>query len=600
MQIPRCAILLYLLAGLLASFMVFLEYQLGGEVAALSRPEPRATMWHVYQVHHYTSRLADRASDREPDAETLSRDVEVLLAQVDAVKGYGVAELHERDWKELRSTLARVEEASLLALGDMARTPAGSGARSLAAANAAQAFRELAPVIRRLSIETEHAINRRIDEHRGRLARLFQGTVLALALLVGTLAYAHWRMLALQSAQEELQQKRRVADEANLAKSRFLGAASHELRQPVHALNLYVNMLAASPGLPEHARVLAKNAQLCGQAADDMFRSLLDWSRLEAATWPVEVEEFPVGCVLDAARLQFTPQARIKGLQLRIYDTAALARSDPRMVERIVHNFVSNAVRYSTQGRIVVGCRRRPGGMLRIAVHDTGPGIPPDQHDAIFREFYQVSRTQPDAVRGPGLGLGLATAKRLAALLDVRIVVSSVPGKGSMFAIDVPEVPLDTAEIGLQPAHSPATASPAYRQASDPSMHPALNGMLVLVIDNEATICQAMGHQLAQWGCEAITATSLHEAFVRLGHRQRPPDLVICDYWLGEGVTGLQAIRQTCQEFGVGIPALLITGDTSPARLREIKDSGTLVLLKPFSAEELREAVLRLRNPSSA
>lgn len=228
--------------------------------------------------------------------------------------------------------------------------------------------------------------------------------------------------------------QKEAAEEASIAKSRFLAAASHDLRQPMHAIMLYLGTLGGLE-LPAQARALLGKTRQCCHTMDEMFRALLDVSRLEARTTQPQLSVFAVAQVYERVRAQFEPQARAKGLTLKVARCNATAYSDPEMVERILRNFVSNAVRHTERGKILLGCRRR-GDRLQLAVYDTGPGIPADKQRAVFEEFYKLDPPAPD--RGRGLGLGLSIVERLAKLLGAPVTLVSTLGRGSMFAVDVP------------------------------------------------------------------------------------------------------------------------------------------------------------------
>ena len=232
---------------------------------------------------------------------------------------------------------------------------------------------------------------------------------------------------------DELRKQKQIADAAGLSKTRLLAAASHDLRQPLYALNLYLGSLAATD-MPLASLQLVSRARQCGQALDEMFTSLLDLSRLDASTVIPVPSAFPVSELMERIRIEFEPLAREKGLSFRVVGSSADVYSDVEMVERIVRNLVSNALKYTRKGKVLVGCRRK-GDFLRLEVRDTGIGIPDDKKDVIFEEFVELR--QPEAGRSPGMGLGLTIVSRLARLLDIPLTLESNAG-GSMFAIDLP------------------------------------------------------------------------------------------------------------------------------------------------------------------
>ena len=376
--------------------------------------------------------------------------------------------------------------------------------------------------------------------------------------------------------EEKVDERTHELDLANQAKSRFLAAASHDLRQPMHALNLYLGALAGHD-LPQAARPVLANVRHCAQTMDEMFRALLDISRLDASVVQASSEVFPITALLDRIRMEFEPQAQAKGLQLRVVPSAALVRSDPALLGRILSNLVSNAVRYTVRGKILVGCRRVQD-RLRLAVHDTGPGIARSQQRVVFEEFYQVDNPARD--RAQGLGLGLAIVKRLAHLLDLRLALQSEPGRGSCFAIHIPVVTEGGAARGETPA----------RQAAGSD----LRGALIVVVDDEQPILDAMQMLLEQWGCVVIAATSREQALARACAGDRVPDAIACDYRLRAETDGIDVITALRGEFNLDIPAVLITGDTAPQQIRQIEASGLRVLHKPLQEHELRQALSEL------
>jgi len=368
-----------------------------------------------------------------------------------------------------------------------------------------------------------------------------------------------------------------AARSANLAKSRFLAAASHDLRQPMHALSLYLGGLAGLD-LSGQAKATLANAAQCAQTMDGMFRALLDISRLDAGAVQPELRDFPVAPLLERIRVEFEPQVRAKGLALRVVPSAAWVRGDSALLDRVLRNLMANAVRYTHQGKILIGCRRRAGA-LGIGVYDTGIGIPPGEQRLVFEEFYQVGNKERD--RSKGMGLGLAIVDRLAKLMQAKILLASQPGRGSAFGVELPLASPGEAAPGLA---APRAAGPRRSFA----------GSLVAVIDDEEMILNATRSLLEQWDCTVVTAASGRKAMEQLSTSPRAPDAIVCDYRLRGGESGLSVIDALRHEFNEDIPALLITGDTGPERLREIEASGLSVLHKPVQEQVLRDALGRL------
>ncbi|MEC5384647.1 ATP-binding protein [Uliginosibacterium sp. H3] len=372
--------------------------------------------------------------------------------------------------------------------------------------------------------------------------------------------------------------EKETAETANQAKSRFLAAASHDLRQPMHALNLYLGSLDGLD-LSNTARAMVRNVRMCAGTMDEMFRALLDVSRLDAQAVTPELVSFPVASILDRIRGEFGPQAMAKGLKLRVVPCSAFVHSDIALSERVLRNFVHNAVRYTESGTILVGCRRH-GDRLQLCVHDTGIGIAGHEQRRIFEEFYQTGNRERD--RSKGLGLGLAIVKRLATLLEAPVTVRSQPGRGSVFAFELPRVE-------AEPTHVPdAGFSTMIRQAGD------VAGSLVVVVDDEELVRTATQALLHQWGCIVVVAASRDEALAKLAASPRAPDAILCDYRLGAGDNGAMVIEALRNEFNSDIPALLLTGDTGPDSLRKIAATGLPVLHKPIDVIGLRRELVDL------
>lgn len=377
---------------------------------------------------------------------------------------------------------------------------------------------------------------------------------------------------------KELTEQREIAEIAAASKSRFLAAASHDLRQPMHALNLYLGALAHFD-LQENARSALINARECAQTMDDMFRALLDISKLDAHVVDINISIFPISQLLDKIRKEYTPQAEAKGLRLHVAACSAYVSSDPELLERILRNLVSNAVRYTSSGKILVGCRRSETG-LQLHVYDTGAGIAADHQKAIFEEFYQASN--PGRDREQGLGLGLAIVQRLALLLQSPLQLTSQVGRGSVFS------------VGLERAYE---YIPTQEQIEDESSQMrTLEGALVAVVDDEILILNATSMLMKQWGCSVISAVSGTELFELLAVSTRVPDALVCDYRLRDGETGIGVIDLLRDEFNTDIPALLITGDTSRDQIQIMLAAEIPILHKPLQDHALKAALINLIN----
>lgn len=375
---------------------------------------------------------------------------------------------------------------------------------------------------------------------------------------------------ALTDQKAAAEQAKLRAEASDRAKSQFLAAASHDLRQPLHALGLFASVLTQKNREPALDKVIASiNASL--EALENLFHALLDISRLDAGVVKPSPVEFPVQPILARIESDYSAQAEERNLALKIVPSNAVAYSDPVLIEEILRNFISNAIRYTDNGKVLVGCRRR-GNCLRLEVWDTGIGIPETHREKIFEEFYQIGNAGRD--RTKGLGLGLAIVKRLADLLNHGIELRSLPGRGSVFALSMP--------LGDAAASAHAGPAPAHEPKAN------LSGRLVVVLDDEQAVRDGMKTLLSQWGCEVVAATSAEEAIEAFASMRRSPDVIMADYRLSDGATGSEAIRQLQAQFGKDIPGILITGDTAPDRLSEAAASGYELLHKPVPPAKLR------------
>ena len=370
---------------------------------------------------------------------------------------------------------------------------------------------------------------------------------------------------------EDLRRRKEIAEQANLAKSRFLAAASHDLRQPIHALGMFVGALRGCD-MDLEARRLLGHVETSVSAMDGLFGSLLDISRLDGGVVQVRLQAFRIGPVLERVCRDYEAEARGKGLRLVLIPSSAVVHSDPILIERVLRNLVSNAVRYTDRGRVMVGCRS--SARLSVEVWDSGCGIARDQQNRIFEEFYQLDNPERD--RAKGLGLGLAIVRRLATLLECPLSVHSEPGRGSVFKIAIP--------LSRQPY------AQLSRTAAEATVHRARPGR-ILVVDDETAIQEAMRSLLTSWGHEVTTAGSCAEMLAKMPSTGPRPDLVICDYRLRADENGIEVVGALRRHFAAEVPAMLITGDTAPDRLAEARASGLLILHKPVANAKLRAAI---------
>jgi two-component system, sensor histidine kinase len=364
------------------------------------------------------------------------------------------------------------------------------------------------------------------------------------------------------------------AERANLAKTRFLAAASHDLRQPMHAIGLFVGTLRAKIQYPA-VRDIVDKIQASVVAMEALFADLLDISRLDAGTIVPNVKSFPIDELMQRIDHEYRPDASDKGIDFRVVRCGARVKSDPVLLNRIVSNLISNAVRYTHEGCVLLGCRRTDEG-LRLEVRDTGIGIAPEHRDDIFQEFFQLQNPERD--RSKGLGLGLSIVQRHAALLGHRVEVSSILGKGSCFSVSLP---YGEAAREIEPLTN-----------DDKALRAALAGTFTVVVDDEANVRAGMEALLAEWSCLALSASSGDDAVKQLQRHERTPDLIVSDYQLQGNETGLDAIRSIRESLQQAIPAILITGDARPERLRDAQAHGLKLLIKPVEPSALQAAMV--------
>ena len=369
----------------------------------------------------------------------------------------------------------------------------------------------------------------------------------------------------------ELRAQKQQADEANAAKSRFLAAASHDLRQPVHALALFNGTLQTRAVDDQTAHVVAQMGAAV-ETLERMFDGLLDISRLDAGVLEVRAEACDLAAISAELVAEFTPLAAEKGLVMSAQDMQGWVWADRALLERILRNLLTNAVRYTDSGTVCLRCREA-ASMLRIEVADSGPGIAAADQTAIFQEFHQLEDTRSH--RRQGLGLGLAIVARAARLLGTRTEVHSSPGMGSVFSIALPRTqPVRRADTGRETA-------PVAPVGDD------LDRLEVLVVDDNAGILKGMQTLLGDWHC-APTCCESHAAVLALLDEGYRPQAVIADFRLAGEHTGYDTILAVRAALGQPVPAIIITGDIVSARLREAQADGIPVLHKPAAPAKLR------------
>lgn len=413
------------------------------------------------------------------------------------------------------------------------------------------------------------------------------GVVVLLAALIfgGNINQVIRRSIALRYRNEDLiealseqttlaEQARIEAENANRAKSQFLAAASHDLRQPLHALGLFAAALREK-AKETGTRSLIASINQSLEALETLFNELLDISRLDAGVVQPNLTDFSLRPLFERIRLDFAGPAQEQKLRLVVRDCACWVHSDSVLLERILRNLVANAVRYTERGGVLVACRRR-GVHLSIEVWDSGVGIAEDQREHIFEEFYQIGSAEHPRKRG--LGLGLAIIRRLAALLGYTVELHSRPQRGSVFRVRVP--------LGH--------AAPATIAVLDAAPSSVVQDKLVLVIDDEAAILEGMQALLSAWGCAVAVAPSGDAALAALGNLERYPDLIVADHRLCDSETGTQVIARIRAELGIAVPAILITGTTVFGLADEVARIDCELLHKPVVPRELQAMLARM------
>lgn len=404
------------------------------------------------------------------------------------------------------------------------------------------------------------------------------GLIIFYGLILTSLARDTYRVFAdsvqirLQQVKsnQQLRQALSQAESAMAAKTRFLASASHDLRQPMHTLSLFGAALARKP-MDDEGGVIVSQMNLALQSLSSQMDALLDISKLDAQVVPVNNQVFALQPWLTRIEREFQPAAQRKQLVLRLDCPAeACVESDPVLLERVVRNLIDNAIKYTMKGEVAVEVSRAADeGLWRLSVRDTGIGIPDHEQARVFEEFYQVGNPERD--RAKGLGLGLSIVTRLVDLLDLHLAVRSAPGQGSSFMLNVT-------------AADPSEVQPESRERHGPSLPP----LRVLVIDDEEPVRVAMQALLSAHGCQVLLAGSTREALLKSMGQQ--PDLLLTDFRLRGGEDGISAVRSVRSAFP-HLPALLVSGDTAPERLREAHEAGLTLLHKPVTEQQLINAM---------
>ncbi len=430
----------------------------------------------------------------------------------------------------------------------------------------------LSRLVSRPIMRIKHAIDRiGKGEQQVRVSVDHQGDLRELELGVNLMAASLDRASSdlrqqVEEVTAQLQLKIAEAERANTAKSWFLAAASHDLRQPLHALSMFAAALDERIKYPE-VRVLVDSVSRCVAALEGLFNALMDISRLDAGAVNPSFVHFRIKEWVDYLVAEYQPTVELKGLRLLAEGPDIAAYSDKILLETMLRNLIGNAIRYTDSGEITLRWSAQDTHLL-LEVSDTGIGIKPEDCEIIFQEFTQLNNPERD--RSKGLGLGLAIVDRIARIIDCTVSVSSTPGAGSTFRLSLP--PGDMNKVVKEDVEETQTDD-------------IESGLLVVVVDDEVTVRDGMQSLLLTWGCQVIAAESAEAVLASL---QRAPDVIIADYRLREQRTGIEAITRLRAKWGPQIPALLVTGDMTAEALRHVHDSGFTLLHKPVRPAKLR------------
>lgn len=374
------------------------------------------------------------------------------------------------------------------------------------------------------------------------------------------------------------------AERANASKSRFVAAASHDLLQPLSAAKLFLSSLT-NMDLEEEPLAVAQRAQRALNSVESILAALLDISKLDSGRAAVETAAFPINQILGPLRDEFQPLARQKGLDLQVISCGLLVESDPSYLRRILQNLIANAIRYTAAGKVLVGTRRR-GADLSIEVWDTGPGIPDDKRDIVFKEFQRLDlRGDSRGDSGDGVGLGLAIVERACALLDHPLSLHSTPGRGTGFCVTVPV--------------SQGVAAPALARPTEPTEDQGMSHLIALVVENDGEVREGMATLLESWGVSVFDVQGLSDASSLIEDVGVAPDVLLVDYHLDHDQNGLDAIAALRTRYGA-IPAALVTANRSPDLHKDCLSRGIDYLVKPIEPAGLRRFLSTIEPQASS
>ncbi|WP_134679544.1 ATP-binding response regulator [Paracoccus ravus] len=409
----------------------------------------------------------------------------------------------------------------------------------------------------------------RLEESRGSAWSMFQAAMALEQEVQARTRDLERAMADLSERNRELAVARALAEEANRSKTRFLRAASHDLLQPLSAARLFLAALQDS-ALDELQSELAQRLGGAFESVEELMHAVLDISRLDSQRIEFQKKPVPLGDLFSRLAVEYAPMAQAKGLDLRFAPTSAVVESDPTFLRRIAQNLVSNALKYTDQGGVLVGVRRR-GGRVWLEILDTGIGIAATDRARIFDEFHRIGREGG----APGMGLGLSIVRRACSKLGHPIAMDSEPGRGTVFRVSLPVVTPGAPRLGVAPTKA----------------GPSLRGRVALVVENDMAMRRAYEVILQdRMGMVARTAGGIAEALAQMG--EEPPDVIIADYNLDNGQNGLQAIRELRAAVGQAVPALIVSARQDPEIGRASLALGVPAMEKPVRSEDL-EAMLQ-------
>jgi signal transduction histidine kinase/CheY-like chemotaxis protein len=429
-------------------------------------------------------------------------------------------------------------------------------------------------IIAALIQRVEHSM-----DHHANAYSLFQAAIVLDEEVRARTAELHAALHDLERINAELKSAKETAEKLNATKSRLLAAAGHDLVQPLNAARLSLSALKEE-SLTDEAAGLAAQIDRSLASVEQLMRALMDISKLDAGVTQPDFCSFPIEHILQGLYWDYAHAARQQNLRLRVLCSNAVVWSDPVFLRRIIQNLMSNAIRYTNHGGVVVFCRRHEE-QLTVSICDTGIGIPLEEQDKIFSEFHRGST--PAAHASEGLGLGLAIARRMADALGHELRLRSQLGRGTVFSVTMP-----ISRARPVPAHA----------LERPPVTPVLEGAFVVVVENDESSRLAMENLLSRWSCQVVSAGSIEEIVAALGEIERTPDLVIADFHLGRGGHGIGAVQAVASRFAQTVPGLIVTADHDPEIARLATKAGCALLTKPVEPAELRALMSHLLSPA--